>query len=115
SLNLDNVTLDKATYYSDTNGDGTTECDPLLAGRYLCDAIGKRTTSSIGYSLIYDTRNNRIRPTSGHNVVLSQDFAGLGGDVKYVRTRLNASKYWGLGAGFIFSLSAEGGYIHSLE
>ncbi|MBJ7445147.1 MAG: outer membrane protein assembly factor BamA, partial [Sphingobium sp.] len=115
SLNLDDVTLDKDTYYSDTNGDGITECDPLLAGRYLCDAIGKRTTSSLGYSLIYDTRDNRIRPTRGHNIVLSQDFAGLGGSVKYVRTRLNASKFFPLGGGFIFSLTGEGGYIHSLE
>ncbi|CCW17572.1 Outer membrane protein assembly factor YaeT precursor [Sphingobium indicum BiD32] len=115
SLNLDDVTLDRDTYYSDTNGDGITECDPLLAGRYLCDAIGKRTTSSLGYSLIYDTRDNRIRPTRGHNVVLSQDFAGLGGSVKYVRTRLNASKFFPLGSGFIFSITGEGGYIHSLE
>ena len=117
SLNLDDVTLDKSTYYSDPDGAGPLEarCDPLLAGRYLCDAIGKRTTSSLGYSLIYDNRDNRIRPTRGHNIVLSQDFAGLGGSVKYVRTRLNASKYWPLGGGFIFSISGEGGYIHSLE
>jgi outer membrane protein insertion porin family len=115
SLNLDDVSLDEDTYYSDTNGDGVRECDPILAGRYLCDAIGKRTTSSLGYSLIYDNRDNRIRPTRGHNVVVSQDFAGLGGSVKYVRTRLNGSKFWPLGSGFIFSLSAEGGYIHSLE
>ncbi len=109
SLNLDDVSLDEDTYY--TNG----VCDPILAGRYLCDAIGKRTTSSLGYSLIYDNRDNRIRPTRGHNVVLSQDFAGLGGSVKYIRTRFNGSKFWPLGGGFIFSLSAEGGYIHSLE
>lgn len=115
SLNFDDVTLDKDTYYSDTDGNGTTECDPLLAGRYLCDAIGKRTTSSLGYSLIYDTRDNRIRATRGQNVTLSQDFAGLGGSVKYVRTRLSASKYVPLGSGFIFSLTGEGGYIHSLE
>ena len=115
SLNFDDVTLDRDTYYSDTDGDGDTECDPLIAGRYLCDAIGKRTTSSLGYSLIYDTRDNRIRPTRGQNVTLSQDFAGLGGDVKYVRTRLSASKYVPLGGGFIFSLTGEGGYIHSLE
>ncbi|AJR24835.1 MULTISPECIES: outer membrane protein assembly factor BamA [Sphingobium] len=117
TLNLDDVTLDKDTYYSDPDGAGPLglQCDPLLAGRYLCDAIGKRTTSSLGYSLIYDTRDNRIRPTRGHNVVLSQDFAGLGGSVKYVRTRLNGSKYWPVGGGFIFSVSAEGGYIHSLE
>jgi len=109
TLNFDDVTLDKDTYYTDG------VCDPLLAGRYLCDAIGKRTTSSIGYSLIYDTRDNRIRPTRGQTVTLSQDFAGLGGDVRYIRTRANAAKYWGLGGGFIFSLSGEGGYIHSLQ
>ncbi|SEQ87144.1 Beta-barrel assembly machine subunit BamA [Sphingobium sp. YR768] len=109
SLNYDDVTLDKSTYYTDG------VCDPLLAGRYLCDAIGKRLTSSVGYSLIYDTRDNRIRATRGQNITLSQDFAGLGGDVKYVRTRLSASKFVPLGAGFIFSLSGEGGYIHSLE
>ncbi|MEQ6334551.1 outer membrane protein assembly factor BamA [Sphingobium sp. MK2] len=114
-LNFDDTTLDEGTYYSDTNGDGTIECDPLLAGRYLCDAIGKRTTSSLGYSLIYDTRDNRIRPTRGHNVVLSQDFAGLGGNVKYIKTRINGSKFFPLGGGFIFSVSGEGGYIHSLE
>jgi outer membrane protein insertion porin family len=109
SLNYDDVSLDKSTYYTDG------QCDPLLAGRYLCDAIGKRLTSSVGYSLIYDTRDNRIRATRGQNVTLSQDFAGLGGDVKYVRTRLSASKFVPLGGGFIFSLSGEGGYIHSLE
>ena len=114
-LNFDDTTLDEDTYYSDTDGDGTRECDPLIAGRYLCDAIGKRTTSSLGYSLIYDTRDNRIRPTRGHNVVLSQDFAGLGGNVKYIKTRINGSKFFPLGSGFIFSVSAEGGYIHSLE
>jgi len=117
SLNFDNVTLDRNTYYSDPDGSGPLEarCDPLLAGRYLCDAIGKRTTSSLGYSLIYDTRDNRIRPTRGHNIVLNQDFAGLGGNVKYIRTRLNASKFFPLGGGFIFSVQGEGGYIHSLE
>ncbi|MET0369797.1 MAG: outer membrane protein assembly factor BamA [Sphingobium sp.] len=121
SLNLDDVTLDEGTFYTDKNGDGILgnspddTCDPLRSGRYLCDAIGKRTTSSLGYSLIYDTRDNRIRPSRGHNVVLSQDVAGLGGSVKYLRTRLNGAKYWPLGGGFIFSVQAEGGYIYSLE
>jgi outer membrane protein insertion porin family len=109
TLNFDDVTLDESTYY--TNG----QCDPILAGRYLCDAIGKRTTSSLGYSLIFDNRDNRIRPTRGYNLVLSQDFAGLGGSVKYIRTRLNGGKYFALGSGFVFSLTGEGGYIHSLE
>src|SRR3546814_4540078 len=77
--------------------------------------MGKRTTSSVGYSLIFDTRDNRIRPTKGHSVTLSQDFAGLGGSVKYVRSLIDADKFWKVGVGFIFSLSGEAGYIHSLE
>jgi outer membrane protein insertion porin family len=47
--------------------------------------------------------------------VASQDFAGLGGDVKYLRTRGDATKYWGLPAGFVLSLHGEGGYIHPFE
>jgi outer membrane protein insertion porin family len=90
-------------------------CDPLLAGRFLCDAIGTRTTSSIGYSLVYSTLDNGIRPTRGNRIVLNQDFAGLGGSVRYLKTRLNADKYFNIGSGFILNLSAEGGYIHSFE
>ncbi len=114
-LNYDDVTLDEAQYFADLDGDGITTCEPLLAGRFLCDAIGKRTTSTLGYSLIYDTLDNRARPTRGHSVVLSQDFAGLGGSVKYLRNRLNASKYWNIGSGFIFSVNAEGGHIFPFE
>ncbi|MGD9812310.1 MAG: BamA/TamA family outer membrane protein, partial [Sphingobium sp.] len=116
SLNFDDVTLG-SQYYSDPDGTGPlpSQCDPLLAGRYLCEAIGKRTTSSIGYSWIYDTRDNRIRPTRGNNVVVSQDFAGLGGSVKYIRSRINAGKWFPLGSGFVFSVTGEGGYIFSFE
>lgn len=113
-LSYDDVSLDRSTFFSiDPNGNEV--CEPILAGRYLCDAIGKRTTSSLGYSLVFDNLNNRIRPSAGQRVILSQDFAGLGGSVKYVRTRLDADKYWGLGGGFVFSIGIEGGYIHSLE
>lgn len=114
-LTFDDVSLDKDLFYSDTDGDGDVECDPLRAGRYLCDAIGKRTTSSLGYTFAFDNTNNRLRPTAGNRLSFSQDFAGLGGDVKYLRTVARGAKYWSVLGGFIFSLSAEGGYIHSLE
>jgi outer membrane protein insertion porin family len=113
-LNYDQVTLSQDVFFR-TLPDGTSECDPLVAGRYLCDAIGNRLTSSLGYSLVYDTLNNRLRPTSGSRLLISQDFAGLGGDVHYLRTRLSAARYFDLGKNFILSLSAEGGYIHSFD
>ena len=120
SLNYDDVSLDRSIYYTDSDNDGVRgeagdNCDRIQAGRYLCEAIGKRTTSSLGYSFIYDNRDNRIRPTRGRNFVVSQDLAGLGGSVKYVRTRFNAGQWFSLGSGFILSLTGEAGYIHSLE
>ncbi|MEH6789434.1 outer membrane protein assembly factor BamA [Parasphingorhabdus sp.] len=120
-LSQDDVTLEPSLFFTDSNGDGirgnspADACDPLLAGRFLCDALGSRTTSSIGASLIYDDRDNRIRPSRGQSIVGSLDFAGLGGSVKYVRGRLNASKHWRVLGDFIFSVSGEGGYIHPLE
>ena len=122
-LSQENVTLDKSIYYTDkpippaTVGDGilgnapNDTCDPLLAGRYLCDAIGNRLTSAVGYSIAYDNLNNRLRPSAGQRFTLSQDLAGLGGDVKYLRTRADYVRYHNLGAGFIANFQLEGGYI----
>jgi outer membrane protein insertion porin family len=116
SLTLDDVTLDRNQFFSDLDGNGTLECDPVRAGFFLCDNLGKRTTSLVGYSVIYDDRDNRVRPTRGQNITLSQDFAGLGGSVSYLRTRLNASKHWRIGrSGFIFTVAAEGGHIIAFE
>ena len=107
-LSLDNVTLDKSTFYLDG------ACSPLLAGRYLCDAIGNRTTSSVGYSFVFDNLNNRIRPTRGQRAVFSQDFAGLGGSVRYIRTRFEGDKYIDVGSGFVLNPHVEGGYVRGL-
>lgn len=116
TLNYDDVSLDKSTYYSyRQEPTDLYQCDPLYAGRYLCDAIGKRLSSIIGTSLIYDTLDNRVRPTRGTTASINVDFAGLGGDVKYARIRGNASKFFNMGHGFIFSLSAEGGAIKGLS
>jgi outer membrane protein insertion porin family len=110
TLNYDDVSLAKGTFYSiDQNGNYT--CDPLRSTRYLCDAIGKRLSSILGGSLIYDNLDNRMRPTRGETISANVDVAGLGGDVKYYRIRGNAAKYWPLGKGFIFSIQGEGGII----
>ena len=108
-LSREEVSLNEQNFF--ING----QCSPLLAGRYLCDTIGNRFVSTIGYSLVYSTLDNQIRPTNGNRIVLSQDFAGVGGDVRYLRSRIDADKYWNLGSGFIFGLSAEAGYTYSLE
>ncbi|WP_298689116.1 outer membrane protein assembly factor BamA [uncultured Sphingomonas sp.] len=110
-LSQDKVSLDKDTYYSTDNPQGILACDPIVAGRYLCDAVGNRTTSSVGYSIVYDNLNNRITPSKGNRFVFGQDFAGLGGSVKYLRTTVSDDKYHDLGHGFVLNLHAEAGYI----
>jgi outer membrane protein insertion porin family len=118
-LSYDDITLGNE-FFSDPDGTGplAESCDPLLAGRFLCEAIGKRLTSSLGYSVIYNTKDSNVRPTRGHSISLSQDFAGLWGlgEVAYIKNRINADKFWKVtDSGFIFSLTAEGGYVHPLE
>jgi outer membrane protein insertion porin family len=112
TLSRDKVSLNKSTFYTDPDGTGPLglQCDPLKAGRYLCDEIGGRVTSQLGYSTVFDNTDG-IRPTRGFRATMSQDFAGLGGDVKYLRSRLDATKYQSLGGGWVASLHGEGGYI----
>jgi len=115
TLNYDDISVDPTQYFTSRQNPPLLECDPLVAGRYLCDALGKRTSSLVGLSLIYDSLDNRYRPTRGKTSSVSVDFAGLGGSVKYVRARTNSAAYYPIGKGFVFSLRGEAGAIAPLN
>ncbi|MFM7403006.1 MAG: outer membrane protein assembly factor BamA, partial [Erythrobacter sp.] len=116
TLNYDDVTLDEDLFFSDLDGNGTRECDPLRAGRFLCDVIGTRLSSIVALSLNYNSLDSRIRPTRGKSIALTGEFAGLGGDVRFARFRGRAQQFWNVGnTGFIFSVLAEGGTIIPLR
>ncbi len=51
-------------------------------------------TSSLGGSLTYDARNHPRNPTSGVFFQLASDFAGVGGDVQYVRLTGEGRAYY---------------------
>ena len=54
----------------------------------------KKTLSSIlGHSFIYDKLNNRINPTNGYIIKLTQSYAGIGGDVYYIKSQVRTSYY----------------------
>ena len=111
TLNFEQVSIDENQFFSDFDGDGVRQCDFRIAGRYLCEALGDRTQSILGLSLNYNTLNSRLRPTSGQTATVNVDFAGLGGNTRYIRARAEAAKYFNVGSGFIASLRLEGGYI----
>jgi outer membrane protein insertion porin family len=116
-LSQSEISLSEELYFFDPDGAGPlpAQCDPLIAGRYLCDVIGNRINSNIGYSLFYSTLDNSLRPRRGVRALLQQDFAGVGGDVRFLRSRINLAKYWNLGRGFILSASLEAGAVIPFE
>jgi outer membrane protein insertion porin family len=69
-------------------------------------AAGAYSASSVGYTYTYDTRDDIIRPTKGWNFALSQDIAGLKGDLKYLRS-VTGLEYW---HPFFFNLVGEAAF-----
>ncbi len=57
---------------------------------------GTSVTSSLGESLTYDARNHPKNPTRGYFFQVAGDFAGLGGDAKYVRVTGEGRAYYPL-------------------
>ncbi|MEP1421845.1 MAG: outer membrane protein assembly factor BamA [Erythrobacter sp.] len=122
TLNYDEVALDESLFFTDSNNDNIRGnspediCDSEVAGRFLCDQLGNRLSSILGLSLNYNTLNSGFRPTAGRQVSLSTEFAGLGGDVRYLRFRGKGTQFWNaFNSGFIFSASLEGGAVIPLR
>jgi outer membrane protein insertion porin family len=92
-----NLRRDKITYTD------STACNGLL---YNC---GAGITSSVGYTLSFDLRNDFVQPTRGWMATFRQDFAGVGGDVKYVRTEAEGAWYHGFAKDMVLKVSGEAG------
>ena len=90
--------------------------DGRIASRAIRDLVGTGTsaefwTSSIGTSLTYDKRNHPKTPTSGYYFNGGVDFAGVGGDVQYVRLQGEARYYYPITERITFVGRVAGGHI----
>jgi len=74
-------------------------------------AAGPVLVSSVGYTLSYNTLDNNKNPTAGSYVELRQDFAGVGGDVNYIRNAFDARQYAEVLPDVVGLLRLQGGYI----
>ncbi|UTW54048.1 outer membrane protein assembly factor BamA [Kordiimonas sp. SCSIO 12610] len=104
----------------DENGDGSlsvAESEDVLLNfnPFFANSIGSRTQSIIGYTLGTDSRNSIIRPTRGRSIRFNQNFAGLGGSVKYLQTTASIDNYWTPFNGWTLRLGAEGGLIEGIN
>lgn len=80
----------------------------------ICNSERSDITSLIGYSFNWDRRNDPIAPTGGFDFSISQDLAGVGGDVQYIRTELTGAAYRGIFKGVRASVRLSGGAIEPL-
>lgn len=85
--------------------------NPLPDAAGICASAGDFTTSLMGYTFNWDRRNDPIRPTSGFLVTASQDLAGLGVGVQYLRNEVSGGIWRGLFPGWTASFTMTGGYI----
>jgi outer membrane protein insertion porin family len=74
-------------------------------------AAGRQLVSAAGDTITYNTLDNNKSPTSGINSQLRQDLAGLGGDVKFLRTSEDVRYYQSLGGDLVAMVRGQGGYI----
>ncbi len=88
------------------------QCDDIvLTPEAICASERNELTSLIGYTFNLDFRNDPVTPTRGFDFSLSQDLAGLGGDVQFLRSQATAATYRGILPGVRASLRFSAGYI----
>jgi outer membrane protein insertion porin family len=74
-------------------------------------AAGPTWVSAPGSTTTYSTLDNSKSPTSGIRSQLSQDLAGLGGDVKFLKTTEDVRYYKSLNSDLVGMVRAQGGYV----
>jgi outer membrane protein insertion porin family len=77
-------------------------------------ANGPTWTSSVGYSLDYNTLDNNKNPTDGLLIDFKQDFAGVGGDVSYLKSAIDAKYYAPLVADIVGLIHVQSGMLNSI-
>ncbi len=90
------------------------------ASIYILDEAGPSLLSQLGQTLTLDYRDSTVDPRSGFVIRFGSDFAGLGGDAHYVRTKLDGTYLIPLESVFGdpdygLALSAGAGYLFELN
>jgi outer membrane protein insertion porin family len=72
---------------------------------------GPQWVSAVGDTAAFSTLDNPKAPTSGINSQLRQDLAGLGGDVRFLRTTEDVRYYHQINDDVVSLARGQGGYI----
>jgi outer membrane protein insertion porin family len=74
-------------------------------------ATGPVVVSLVGYSMSYNTLDNDKSPTRGLFASVTQDLAGVGGDVNFIRTSAEARSYYEVFPDVVGVFKLQGGNI----
>ncbi|WJR81527.1 outer membrane protein assembly factor BamA [Bradyrhizobium sp. NP1] len=77
-------------------------------------ANGRALTSALGYSLNYNTLDNNRNPTDGLLIDFRQDFAGVGGDVTYLKSTIDGKYYTPLVADIVALTHLQAGMLNQI-
>ena len=75
---------------------------------------GAALTSMVGYTLTYNTLDNNKNPTDGLLIDWKQDFAGVGGDVSYLKSTIDAKYYTPLVSDIVGIIRLQGGIMNKV-
>jgi outer membrane protein insertion porin family len=75
-------------------------------------ANGASLTSLVGYTLQYNTVDDNRNPTSGISAAFNQDFAGVGGNVRFVRETVDLRRYFEVVYDIVGVMHLQGGTIN---
>ncbi len=74
-------------------------------------AGGPTITSALGYTLNYNTLDNNRNPTEGLLIDFKQDFAGVGGDVTYLKSAVDGKYFIPLVADIVGLVHLQSGLL----
>jgi len=89
--------------------------NPFLQDSLLIGQGGERVISQISPSIVHNTVDNPIFPTTGRRLTTSIDLAGLGGNVSYYKPTLDGVYFWRQNARMSLGMHGNVEYIHTFE
>ena len=82
------------------------------ASDYIKREKGKAVDSVIGQTIVYDKRDNVMKPREGYYLSFGNDISGLGGDDKYLKFDAKAYQFYTLADYYTFKFFINGGIVN---
>lgn len=84
------------------------------ASRFLRAQPRNSVLSGLAQTLTYDRRDSKIDPSTGYCLSLNNDFAGIGGNIKYLKNQVSGSHFYSFSDDWILETSGRYGIMVGL-